>query len=627
MEVNLIKNLKSNDKSPSFYQIYPELFYAFFRNIDKDVVNRLSDAGYLYYQSILCLDSIIDRKEGSSLPMFITLQEEAVKILTDIFGCESIFWDFLNKRKHELFESVKLENSLSYNDKQSWAKYKEVADKKAAIAKVAIDGMYILSNKLNKNVYHLLLKSQKYFSIGFQLYDDLKDFEDDYNQKQFNWVFFILNKIVDVQQYNLQTLHKLLFVKGIAVKILDKSIHFFEKAEQIILPLNIQSKWIEAIRETKKEVQQYLDITTGYVETVSTRVELSLSKRTKDYFFDFSSVKDLQIKKSLDFIYNDYKRNYAELKHVMYLSQIEGFNNRQQIHVSDIFQRTLLNDSLITVFSKYNLDANEYLDDEIKYLLSNMNNDSIGVWKYFPTVDEIAADIDDLGIAMQFFINSSHKEIIDKICSNAIQISLENEYNIDGGIGTWIIPNTNRTPLQVTQVKYNLEKWGTGPDVEVVANYIYSLYLYNKLLYDNVITKALNYIVLHQQQEGFWYSRWYYGFFYGTYVCTRILQLYNKRTYQENIQRAISFILNNQHEDGGWGENKSDPLSTAFALLTLKTCKSCSSKQIKMGDFFLFRTQLENGGWQTINFIRPKINEPYKSNTLTTALILKALCL
>jgi len=413
MEVNLIKNLKSNDKSPSFYQIYPELFYAFFRNIDKDVVNRLSDAGYLYYQSILCLDSIIDRKEGSSLPMFITLQEEAVKILTDIFGCESIFWDFLNKRKHELFESVKLENSLSYNDKQSWAKYKEVADKKAAIAKVAIDGMYILSNKLNKNVYHLLLKSQKYFSIGFQLYDDLKDFEDDYNQKQFNWVFFILNKIVDVQQYNLQTLHKLLFVKGIAVKILDKSIHFFEKAEQIILPLNIQSKWIEAIRETKKEVQQYLDITTGYVETVSTRVELSLSKRTKDYFFDFSSVKDLQIKKSLDFIYNDYKRNYAELKHVMYLSQIEGFNNRQQIHVSDIFQRTLLNDSLITVFSKYNLDANEYLDDEIKYLLSNMNNDSIGVWKYFPTVDEIAADIDDLGIAMQFFINSSHKEIID----------------------------------------------------------------------------------------------------------------------------------------------------------------------------------------------------------------------
>lgn len=626
MKVNLIKSLKSNDKSPSFYQIYPELFHAFFKNIDKDVVKRLSDASYLYYQSILYVDALIDLKEINSLPMIITLQEEAIKILTDIFGYESVFWNLLDKRKNELFEAVKLEHKMSYHDKQSWEKYKEIADKKASIAKVAIDGMYILSNTQNKNIYHLLLKSQKYFSIGFQLYDDLKDFKEDYNQKQFNWAFYILNKITDTNQCDLQNLHKLLFVKGIAVKILEKSIYFFEKAEHIILSLNIDSKWLKVIRETKKEVQQYLDITRGYVETVRTRVELSLSKRTKDYFFYFASVKDLQIKKALDFIYKDYKRNYAELKHVMYLSQFEGFKNQQQIHVSDIFQRILLNDSLIPVISKYNLNAKEYFNNEIKYLLSYANKDSIGAWKYFPTVDEIAADVDDLGMAMQFFINSSHKEVINGVCSNAIKVSLENEYNIDGGIGTWIVPNTNKTQLQMTQTKYNLEKWGTGPDVEVVANYIYSLYLFNKQLYNKIIIDALNYIISHQKHEGFWYSRWYYGLFYGTYVCTRILQQY-KNIYQENISIAILFILNNQHGDGGWGESKSDPLSTAFAILTLKICEISCNKQIGIGKDYLFQTQLENGSWQAIDFIKPKINEPYKSNTLTSSIILKALCL
>ena len=52
------------EKSPEFYKQYPALFYAYFPTISTDTVRLLCDAGYTYYNSILCLDALIDDRNA-----------------------------------------------------------------------------------------------------------------------------------------------------------------------------------------------------------------------------------------------------------------------------------------------------------------------------------------------------------------------------------------------------------------------------------------------------------------------------------------------------------------------------------------------------------------------------------
>jgi hypothetical protein len=47
---------------------------------------------------------------------------------------------------------------------------------------------------------------------------------------------------------------------------------------------------------------------------------------------------------------------------------------------------------------------------------------------------------------------------------------------------------------------------------------------------------------------------------------------------------------------------------------------------IKRAIKYLKVTQHESGYWNATNFIKPKAQEPYKSKTITTAFVLKALC-
>ena len=166
-------SLAKEDGSPVFYQHYPRLFSKYFKQVKPSLVNQLSKAGYFYYHSTLLTDSLIDDKEFANFPVITLLQEETIKMLTSVYGIDSDFWKYWNKRRQEYFEAVKIEEKLYYDSKVSLVEYEKLADKKAAFGKVAIDCMYLLSNKEDEKLYQNLLKSHYYFSVGFQLYDDV----------------------------------------------------------------------------------------------------------------------------------------------------------------------------------------------------------------------------------------------------------------------------------------------------------------------------------------------------------------------------------------------------------------------------------------------------------------------
>jgi len=612
------------EKSPEFYEYYPKLFHDYYSEIDTDIVKTLSEAGHNYYLSVLKLDAIVDNKEFHKIFQVLELQEETIKKLSSVYPIHHVFWEYWNKRKEEYFEAISLEKNL-WKD-LTLENYHEVADKKSAFGKVAIDCLHTLSEDKKIETYNLLLESHKYFSIGFQLYDDITDFNEDFEKKQFNWAIYQLSKSIDFSKYNndVITLNKLLYIEGTGINILNESIQYFERAKEIVKKLPEKSLWHDTINDFKQTIVGYRDITQGYIKTIQERTKIRKTS-VNGHFFYFERVNINAFYKGLEYIKSDFLQNYANLKHIMYLGSIEGFENDTDIHSSDTFQRALINECLLDIIQHFNIDAKDYFDKENQYLIDRQNTDNIGAWSYFPTVQEIAADIDDLGQIMQQFIKTGNKELINKYCLKAIDIAINERSQPNGGIETWIIPKENFTKKQQKQELFNSTKWGKGADVEVVANFIYALTLFETEKYQSTIENTITYIISEQKEQGYWESRWYYGKFYGTYVCLRLLNEFPTQ-YGLIKQNVKEFLIDAQNEDGSFDEEQYKNLSTSFAIFCMNILKSSELEEIKKkAQKYLSYNQLENGSWNAENFIKPKAHEPYKSKTLTTAYVLKAL--
>jgi hypothetical protein len=613
------------EKSPEFYEYYPKLFHNYYPKIDEATIKTLSEAGYSYYLSILKLDAIIDNKEFHKIFQVLNLQEETIKKLSSIYLYNHLFWEYWNKRKIEYFEAISLEKDLWNNpDVES---YNEVADKKSAFGKVAIDCLYILSENKNDETYNLLLESHKYFSIGFQLYDDVIDFSEDLEKKQFNKAVYELSKVIDFAKYNndANILSKLLYIEGVGIKILDESLLYLDKAKNCISSLPENSLWHDTIDDFKQAIKRYTDTTLGYLKIIQERAKIRKTPIKENEFFDFEKVNSFSISKGLHFIKSDFLQNYADLKHIMYLGSIEGFENDTDIHSSDTFQRAILNDCLLDIIQPFDIDTKDFFEKENDYLIERQNIDDIGAWSYFPTVQEIAADIDDLGQIMQQFIKTGNIELINKHCIKAINTAIYERTQPNGGIETWIIPKENLTEKQGKQDLFNSTKWGKGADVEVVANFVFALTLFDAGKYKTTIDNAINYIISEQKEQGYWESRWYYGRFYGTYVCLRLLNEFPTE-YKIEKQKIKDFLFDSQNEDGSFDEKKYKNLSTSFAIFCMNLLELTELNEMKnKAQQYLLENQLENGSWKAENFIKPKAHEPYKSKTLTTAYVLKAL--
>lgn len=220
---------------------------------------------------------------------------------------------------------------------------------------------------------------------------------------------------------------------------------------------------------------------------------------------------------------------------------------------------------------------------------------------------------------------SKQDHLVDEHCAKAISIAIEDRSTENGEIETWIIPRENLNKNQTKQDYFNSSKWGKGPDVEVVANFLYALFLYDAEKYFGAIKKGVDYLISEQNIDGHWESRWYYGKYYGTYVCLRLLNCFPKEFF-ETKQKSLNFLKTSQHENGSFGSEENLIMSTSFARLSLNFFLSENSTiNFRNSERFLLNNQLIDGSWKAENFIKPKTNEPYKSKTLTTAFVLKSL--
>lgn len=265
LDINFSKN------NPDYYQNYPTLFSNIF-SISIEKLELLNIAGYLYYHSTILSDRLIDDRDISKYPLITICQEESIKILTSIYCLENNFWNLWNKSRNEYFQAVFLEKELSKKEDVTIEEYEILADKKSAFGKVAIECLYSIEN-INADLYQKLLLSHKYFSVAFQLNDDIQDFKSDIIKGQFNWAIYLLSKQNIVNQ-DPGILAKYLYIRGISKQIYLLGIGYCNKALIIVENLDVP-KWKKVLNDTKKRFTTAILEIENYLETLTSEINSS----------------------------------------------------------------------------------------------------------------------------------------------------------------------------------------------------------------------------------------------------------------------------------------------------------------------------------------------------------------
>lgn len=212
-----------------FYNCYPYLFVEAFEGIEAKQLEMLNIAGFLCYKAIVLRDDFIDKlkpdvhdtKKGEVSKLFFN---EAQKILSEIFNEESSFGLYWQKRKLELDSTEELDKSYQ-TEYIGTFQYESFADNKSAFAKLAIDGLHVLSLEFYKEAHTALINSHREFSIAMQLFDDLFDVEEDFKNKQFNLAIHNVSKLIKNKNEVIEDaneIEKHLFLSGIATDMLQK---------------------------------------------------------------------------------------------------------------------------------------------------------------------------------------------------------------------------------------------------------------------------------------------------------------------------------------------------------------------------------------------------------------------
>lgn len=628
-----IKNILCNDyyieHTPAYYFFYPKLFLPVIEPSKVEALENLCHVGFLCYSLAIITDTKedlnlrnSDQLENKIKELFVTNYYSVSK--THIGELKNILKDKIALYAKRNFYEKELQASFSYNY------YKQLDICKSALSQLAIDLIKLLFHNYSDAAYKELIHAHDNFSIGLQILDDIKDFKEDISIGQFNYAYYLLKRKYP-NDNDIDKLNKLLYIDSTASELYVKASYYFKNAFTIAKKYEL-TVWITYLEEFIIKCQQAISQIDGYKISLLKKIELEKSPVK----YNYSIFKQVNFANSCSahawtYFISQAETGFPEVKHLMYLSKNEGFQNTSHIHVGEIFQRAIIAEIILSLPQAKDL-SDYYLANEIDFIVSQKEKDNVKAWKYFSSVKQISCDIDDLGQILQVLCKANQTDIAEKHCRKIIdKIIIPDDYcDTSGAFETWIMPQKKKTSLQKIQSHYNETKWGKGPDVEVNANFGIGLYLFDKDKYAKHLLSIASYLKSNQSEKGYWSSRWYYGKYYGTYICCKFLKVIQK--YDKNIYSALEFIYNSQNADGGWGieDMKSDALNSALALITLLDNEMLLIKRekIELGIKYLYASfDTSKRSWPSTKFIYPRFNDPYESCTISTIFSIHALSL
>ncbi|HBH22662.1 MAG TPA: hypothetical protein DDY13_04485 [Cytophagales bacterium] len=579
------------DQNPGYYTHYPFLFC---KNVENAAnLKHLTIAGFLYYKSVIILDDLFDNDKVKTQSFLIAsiCQEESIKILTSLFGLKSKFWSYLNQRKAEYSLAIKQDKDLILNT--SLKAFEKQADCKSAFGKVAIDALRILGY-LNEDDHELLTKSHKYYYAAFQILDDIDDFKEDLKIEQYNIAVSLLRKEMVTRGMSPENhppyeQSKLIYLMGIAEKLLDQAIEYLHKSEQLI-PDNGFENWRTEINKFHNLViSRKLNIQ-GFIK--KTQISLKLSKEIMENNISLEN----QVNKGLKFIF----ANQNE-----YGSWNEYFNDAG---MSDTWATGFIL-SYLHEFDTKNGLIRSNIQKGCNFLL-NTKEDLL--WGYNQSWIE---DTDSSTFAL---LALSNHELFP-IKSFHSWLSLQKS---SGGFSTYFDEKALASSIN-KEIDYNVDGW-IKDHVCVSAA---ALYLLSILKSDQSIDKQrlalINFIKKAQLSSGLWESYWWTSPIYSTTYIIKAATRLDDKALKNAVEKSLNGLFELQNSNGSFGDQFTEESPFYTGLVVEACCSSISyfeafKNEIEIAVDWLRNNQTTDGTWKGTPALRmpsPEITTPEDIST------------
>jgi hypothetical protein len=195
-------------------------------------------------------DKLIDAQADPELGLTLlvpTLYCEFIRTLHQIFPPTSDFWPYHDRFFHD-YQLAELEHRKAVGRVIQQRRYYSIIKAKSAPMKLAVCGMAILSSRRER--LGPLLKSFDQWIIGYQLYDDVVDWQEDYLARRHSLIAARIRQLVrgNREQYRLPELTKVVHSSDVIESVLEESTRWFIKAEKSAKG-NQCDDWIRLLRD------------------------------------------------------------------------------------------------------------------------------------------------------------------------------------------------------------------------------------------------------------------------------------------------------------------------------------------------------------------------------------------
>ncbi len=630
------------------YHFYPWLFADMFPGLARKQLESICIVAQLFAESLVQMDKIIDHQMGNYSDIMQTLTilssqyklSRAVHLLSELFSADDPFWINYEALYMQYVIQVLGEKKNKSLDIPSTDTMEELAIGKVALTKIVTEAMAELTGR--NECLPVLRESQDFFFVGYQLYDDVKDWRKDYEKEQYSYLlirafheFDLVEEISSGRKPPSEVFGRYIHLSDILHDTLSLAATYYERARDKVASLQCH-KWREWLQMQENNVlnlrNDLLDIRKMALERArgkATSKNLSSSKNTRQ---NWRTIFDKSIREGISFLQRQAASNYPEAGHLEMFSRRFTANGRSLCTWGTVFQRAVTLNTLVKARAEdYPFDSQAF-DQDLRHLLALKLQDRKGGWSYFPEIKDLPPDCDDLAEVIHILWSCSHPAI-SELCDEPISLTLDMQGE-DGGFSTWIVDPSDPDSVKMQSNMHNT--WGARPDIEVMANFLYSLCCYDRQRFLDHILRGAEFVANGQNDDGSWTSTWYAGPYYGTWVSCRLMGALS--LHERKIAKAIDFILSNQYKKGIWDMDNSAVLNTSYAMMTLANHAGRKmSSLLRESTKHLLNMQRDDGSWEGSDFIKmntakksmislPGFQEQYyKSDTMSTAFAVRAL--
>ena len=227
----------------------------------------------------------------------------------------------------------------------------------------------------------------------------------------------------------------------------------------------------------------------------------------------------------------------------------------------------------------YGILLGAHKEEDLKQYLLDCAKD--GMWEY---QEDFGITLDDSLLVIEGLWRAGWEE-------EEFRYSLEQliHYFYDQDLGAF--HTLSPRPAQRLVLAGGRSKYWKGPCTEGTAQMGWLLSQSEKGDYSEIIARCQAYLGQHQHPLGFWASKWFPSYMWGTYYGLALL-LQNPNQFTSNINKARRFLINSQQENGSWQDSV---LETSFAVRALKILNYDEQHDYVKAGIDWLHTRLEKG--------------------------------